>query len=377
MLSINCFFNRIFKKHKDTGSPAGGSYAYCPRCDARLTLQKGFQEDCPCWICRGCGEMLISPKVETEDNIAWICDKCGAFLNIQEGFGKNSGEWICTECGYINAIDEKNLYLSEDEFQADLQNPCRGLSDEDIRMLSEYRELTHIGDRQNICLVEHCGSGRRYVKKILTTYNRSIYEYLRDHPVKHMPSIYEIHESDNSLIIIEEYIEGKTVADFLKEKLLSAEQAVDIAVRVCEILDDLHHLPKAIIHRDIKPSNIMVSPEGEVWLLDMNVAKWYDPGKADDTRYLGTRFYAAPEQAGFGLSASSVKSDIYALGILLNVMVTGKFPKEKKAAGDLWNVIERCISMEMDERYDAVQLKTVLEKLRGGLYGEKINRRTE
>ena len=46
-------------------------------------------------------------------------------------------------------------------------------------------------------------------------------------------------------------------------------------------------------------------------LLDINVAKWYDPEKNDDTRHMGTAYYAAPEQAGFGMKASSPKSDIW------------------------------------------------------------------
>ncbi len=66
-------------------------YEYCPRCDANLTLQKGYSNTVPYWICRGCGEMLINPNVDAEDDIAWICDKCGAMLNVQEGFADNDG----------------------------------------------------------------------------------------------------------------------------------------------------------------------------------------------------------------------------------------------------------------------------------------------
>ena len=92
----------------------------------------------------------------------------------------------------------------------------------------------------------------------------------------------------------------------------------------------------------------------------MNVAKWYDPEKTDDTRYMGTQYYAAPEQVGYGLTASSAKADIYALGMLLNVMVTGCFPKEKRATGELWNIIERCISLNAEDRYTAKELHDAL-----------------
>ena len=56
--------------------------------------------------------------------------------------------------------------------------------------------------------------------------------------------------------------------------------------------------------------------------------------------------------------------DIYAMGILLNVMLTGKLPKEEKASGDVWNVIERCISLEPDKRYTADELTEALETIR-------------
>lgn len=97
----------------------------------------------------------------------------------------------------------------------------------------------------------------------------------------------------------------------------------------------------------------------------MNVAKWFDPDKVDDTRYMGTQYYAAPEQVGYGFSASSEKSDIYAVGMLLNVMITGKFPKEEKAAGDVWNIIERCISLDAENRYTAKELIAELERIEG------------
>ena len=54
-----------------------------------------------------------------------------------------------------------------------------------------------------------------------------------------------------------------------------------------------------------------------------------------DTRLLGTLYFAAPEQFGYGFSASTIKADIYAVGILLNVMLTGKIPKEEKAVEEM------------------------------------------
>lgn len=353
--------------HTDSISSEDAFYdhEFCPRCNANIKMQKGYSNDLPYWICKGCGEMLINPEVNADSNIAWICDGCEAMLNIQPGFNEDCGEWKCTECGFINKIAPSEVYLSEDEFQADLMNPYRGLSDEDVLNLSTYQDEEYIDGRSDVIKVRGRESGKLYVKKLLTTYNRSVYEYLMDHPINRMPLVCGLYESDNCLIIIEEYIEGQTVAEMLEHGLLAVDEAISIVKSVCRILDELHNLSNPIIHRDIKPSNIIISPEAEVYLLDMNVAKWYDPEKSDDTRYMGTRFYAAPEQVGYGLSASSAKSDIYATGIMLNVMITGKFPKEERADGKVWDIIERCISLDAKDRYTAAELIKELDSIEG------------
>ena len=345
-------------------------YEYCPRCDANLTLQKGYSNDLPYWVCLGCGELLINPKIDTDSDIIWFCDGCGLPLSFQPGFREDCGEWACTECGYVNRIGSSEVYVSEDEYRAQLKNPYRGLSDAEVLELSLFEEERMIEGREDIILVRHRETGKQYVKKLLTTFNRSIYEYLKENPIPHMPRIEALYESTSCLIVIEEYIEGETMAEILERGRMPEREAVKAALELCRILKVLHSFPTPVIHRDIKPSNIIVTPEGEIVLLDVNVAKWYDPDKTDDTRYMGTRFFAAPEQAGYGLKASSTKSDIYAVGILLNVMATGHFPREERAEGALWDIIERCISLEADKRYTAEELAGELEKLLEDMSGK-------
>ena len=346
---------KLFRHREDKAS-----YEFCPRCEANLTLQKGYSNELPYWICRGCGEMLINPEIDTD--IVWRCDGCGEMLNIQQGFDEDCGEWTCTKCGFTNKIDESELYVSEDEYQADLMNPYKGLSDKDILDLSLYQDVGNAGDRTDVIYVADRETGIRYVKKLLKTYDKSIYEFLKDNPVDHMPRIIDIFESSNCLIVIEELIEGRTVADVLEEGTLRENDAIRITKNVCKVLDKLHNLPTPIVHRDVKPSNIIVKQDGEVYLLDMNVAKWYDAGKTHDTWFLGTQSFAAPEQVGYGLSASSAKSDIYAVGILLNVMLTNKLPNEERATG-MWDIIEKCISLEASNRYTASELIKELERV--------------
>ena len=362
-----------FSSHKEKDFSGDGQeysvskpeFEYCTNCDANLTLQKGYSNELPYWICKGCGEMLINPKLATESGIIWRCDGCGALLNIQDGFTEEKEEWECTECGYKNPITESEVYLSEDEYLGEQSNPYRGLSDEEVLALSLYSVERDMDENGRIALVRDPESGGLFVRKFLTFYDKTIYEYLKDHPARHMPGIIELYESSNSLIVLEEYIEGITVAEMLEQGSLSEDEAVAIAGSICRILEELHSLPTPIVHRDIKPSNVIVKPDGEVVLLDMNVAKWYDAEETDDTAYMGTRHYAAPEQVGYGFKASSAKTDIYALGVLLNVMLTGRFPKEQRAPGKLWGIIERCIRLNAEERYTAAELIRELDKVSG------------
>ncbi len=335
----------------------------CPRCEANLTLQKGFDESLPYWICQGCHEMLINPQLEQESGIVWICDGCGGYLNLQEGFSEGCGTWKCTECGFENEIDAKMIFASEDEAQAALGNPYLGLSAGDVQRVLSYVSMGDVDGSGNVIRVRNCETGETKIKKLLKIYDRSIYEYLLQHPIPGIPRVEELYESRNCLIVIEEYVEGSTLESLLAQGPISGGRAIGIAKEVCRILDALHSLETPIIHRDVKPANIILRPDGSVCLLDMNVAKWYDPEETDDTRHLGTRDYAAPEQAGFGLSGSTTRSDIYALGILLNVMLTGEMPKKRRAEGPVWDIIERCIRLNAQERFTAGELAQALEEL--------------
>ena len=337
----------------------------CPRCEANLILQKGYDNRMPVWRCRGCGEMLINPDIQLNSNIVWICDKCAAVLNLQDDFEANDGKWECKECGFSNQINPGVVYASEDAFQSDVCNPYKGLNDEELLKLMIYEDGASLGGRENVIQVRNLHTGELFVKKVLYTYDRSIYDYLKDHPVKHMPHIIEVFEGSNALIVIEEFVQGKTIHECIESGPIPEMDAVRIVRRLCGILKDLHGLERPIVHRDVKPSNIMITPEGEVLLLDVNASKWHKPEEIDDTRHIGTMYYAAPEQAGFGMHASTPKADVYSIGVLLNVMTVGKFPKEEKASDRIWKIVKQCIYMEPEERCTLGELIGMLEETEG------------
>jgi serine/threonine protein kinase len=132
-------------------------------------------------------------------------------------------------------------------------------------------------------------------------------------------------DGDGKLIVVEEYVQGRSLKQVLDEQgLLNEEQAYEIAVQLVDILVRLHQLEPAIVHRDIKPSNIIIEKNGHVNLIDFNAARHVNADKNEDTRMLGTVYFAAPEQFGFG--QSDERTDIYGLGATINYIMTGDKP---------------------------------------------------
>ena len=205
-------------------------------------------------------------------------------------------------------------------------------------ILSSYKEIAVLNAEHGVTLVQDTTSGIVYVKKILTIYNAEVYRTLKNHPVPGIPEIIEMVEEDDRLIVIEEYIGGQTLRAILDNgNLFPEEEAVRIVEQVCVIVNDLHSADPPIIHRDIKPSNIICTPDGSIRLLDMNAARKVVTGKSEDTQLIGTVGYAAPEQFGFG--ASTVQTDIYAIGVLLCELMTGVLPKERIPRGRIGRII--------------------------------------
>ena len=228
--------------------------------------------------------------------------------------------------------------------------------------LSYYQQVADINTEHHIFLVQDVRTQKFYVKKLLTTYNADIYHYLQKHPIANTPKVILAEEDNRILTVIEEYIPGDTLDELLeKEGTLSEDQVIDITSQLCTILDDFHSCTPAIVNRDIKPSNIKISPDGVVKLLDMNAAKWSNTEADKDTMLLGTQGYAAPEQYGFG--PSSVLSDVYSVGVLMNVMLTGELPNKRIAGGQLGKLIAKCVELSPSGRYQSItQLQKALSQ---------------
>ncbi len=143
-----------------------------------------------------------------------------------------------------------------------------------------------------------------------------------------IPIIYDIEEDDEAYYIIEEYIKGENLYDYVKEKgTLSEDVAINFGIQISEIISYLHkQKPKPILYLDLKPQNIIID-NSRVFLVDFGNSMFADSTR----RYMsGTKGFAAPEQYTFKDIDSS--TDVYGIGALLYFMVTGTICEDSNEA---------------------------------------------
>lgn len=234
---------------------------------------------------------------------------------------------------------------------------------EEESRLSFYRELTVLDEKKNIVLVQDIRNSELCVKKTLDIYSRDVYEQLASVRIDGVPAVKECVADDGKLIVVEEYVQGRSLKQVLDEQgLLNEEQAYDIAVQLADVLVRLHQLEPAIVHRDIKPSNIIIEKNGHVNLIDFNAARHVNADKNEDTRMLGTVYFAAPEQFGFG--QSDERTDIYGLGATINYIMTGDKPGAGIAECRFSDILKKCLMVDAKDRYQsAEELRGVLDML--------------
>ena len=178
----------------------------------------------------------------------------------------------------------------------------------------------------------------------------SAYEELYSINCANLPLIYDVINLDDGQIVLEEFIEGVTIAEVMESGKYRYIGTRKVLRSVCNALTVLHE--RGIVHRDIKPENVMIAKNGRVVLIDLNAARKIS-NASKDTVIMGTVGYASPEQ--LGVAQSDARTDIYALGVLLNVMITGKHPSEKMAKGKAGRIVRKCTSVNPDERYQSAE----------------------
>lgn len=238
------------------------------------------------------------------------------------------------------------------------------------------------GGMGTVYLGRHVETGRMAAVKVLPAslaretgfvarFNREV-AAMQQLQSPHIVELYDSGEDQGTYYYAMEYVPGETLTERLqREKRLPWREAIDIAVQVCKALKAAHNC--GIVHRDLKPSNLLIHESGTVKLTDFGIAQVFATSKLTVTGgILGTAEYMSPEQAQ-GKRATR-QSDIYSLGAVLYVMLTGRPPftgkttleiiqKHKFSQFDsprrivpeipLWldEIICKCLSKKTEDRY--------------------------
>lgn len=220
-------------------------------------------------------------------------------------------------------------------------------------MSEKYMPVMNIGNRSDLTLVRDNKTGKLFVSRVINDSQLQMYRALQSIHCQNIPQIIEILNCDNETYkVIEEYIDGKTLDEYIRNNNLLSEE--DAAFYICELCDILIQIHRAgIIHRDIKPSNIIITEENKLYLIDFDISRVHKNNKNLDTALLGTKGYAAPEQ--FGFSQTDVRTDIYAVGVLLNRLITGKLPIEQIPKTSIKKIISKCVDIDPQRRYQSAK----------------------
>lgn len=191
------------------------------------------------------------------------------------------------------------------------------------------------------------------------------------HP--NIPKVTDYFAENNRHYIVMEYVAGETLEDRLaRQRAPVSEQEVRRwAEQLCDVLAYLHSQNPPIVFRDLKPGNIMLTPQGQIKLIDFGIARLFKPGRSTNTEPLGTPGFAPPEQ--WGKTQTDGRSDVYSLGVVLHHLLTLYDPAstpfqlplvrrlQPSVSAQMEQVIARATQQQMHQRYQSVfELKQAL-----------------
>lgn len=237
----------------------------------------------------------------------------------------------------------------------------------------EIKSIIDHGGMSTVYLAEHKRLHTRWAVKSVSKHQGTQFDFLAEsnilkrlhHPM--LPRIVDIFEDNDSIYIVEDFVEGITLEQLLRrEKKVSEAQGLQWFRDLCDVLIYLHNQhPNPIIYRDMKPSNIMLQPDGTLKLVDFGIAREYKQTSHADTTYIGTEGYAAPEQ--FGSAQTDTRTDIYSLGVTMYHILSGKSPYEppyqfipirqmdKSLSAGTEYILNKCTQTEPEARYQRVE----------------------
>src|SRR5947207_1862041 len=225
-------------------------------------------------------------------------------------------------------------------------SPSRGNPDLAAQQLAHYRIVEKLGSggMGEVFLAQDTKLERKVAIKMLPAKSiddaqakKRLFREARaaatlDHP--NICSIYEVNEDGDCLFIVMQYVEGKTLATTLVESPLKPDEVIDVGIQVAEALSEAH--ARGVIHRDIKPQNVIITPRGQLKVLDFGLARVTQNEQnsepeaktvtqlTEEGYIVGTISYMSPEQLKG--QAVDARSDLFSLGVMLYECAAGKPP---------------------------------------------------
>ena len=220
---------------------------------------------------------------------------------------------------------------------------------EDVTTEYDTLRVLKQSPRGTVSVVRHKKSGTRYVFRRYSG-SGEVYRRLLSVLSPNLPQIMEAAEQDGQTAVLEEYVQGDTLAELLMGARLTEREARQVTMQLCQALHVLHSM--GAVHRDVKPENVILRGSDAV-LIDFDAARIYKDESESDTQVLGTTGFAAPEQ--YGIFQSDERADIFSLGVLLNIMLTGKHPSREMAAGKMGRIVRKCTMTAPEQRYQSAR----------------------
>ncbi len=217
-------------------------------------------------------------------------------------------------------------------------------------LLHSYRDLTVLAGEEpyQTILCQDILDGGIATKKFVPLSQQPVYEKLAGVSHPGLVPVRAVAAGEGQAVVIQDYVSGETLADRMRRGYVFTErETVRTVLSLLSALEVLHQ--RGIVHRDLHPGNILISTDQVVKILDLGIARAIKEGKNRDTQVLGTVGFAAPEQ--FGFAQTDGRTDIYSVGVLMCLMLTGREPGQAVLPKKWEEVICRCTAISPQERY--------------------------
>lgn len=226
-------------------------------------------------------------------------------------------------------------------------------------------------DTKKVYIIEKNHTKERYILKCRTGTEAELlqteYAVLTSVQSEFLPKAVSCFVEEGVTYLLRAYVEGETLEQQIERRgVYKPEEAISIMQKICDCVLVLHKQKPVLLHRDIKPQNILAAKDGTYKLIDLDTIREYKEDGDCDTVCMGTRETAAPEQ--FGFCQTSVRSDIYSMGILFLFLLTGAYTMEcrewETLPRPIQKTIRKCLAFDPKKRYSsATALRRKLEHL--------------